>query len=199
MEEEKNKKIAEIREKIIRLKNKTYEVREQMNLSSYDDRRRYFRKLNEISEEIHLLENQILFIDGPEYNNKEIDLYLDKKSSTENEKCYLITLHGNLKEIGKVRVTLKYFSSYLGNIGYEVNPFFRGHKYALQSLELLKGMMIESGLTNPIITVYPDNLASVKTIQAFGGVLVKEHNYGQKYSYDTYEVDLLEKQETKKR
>ena len=128
MEEEKNKKIAEIREKIIRLKNKTYEVREQMNLSSYDDRRRYFRKLNEISEEIHLLENQILFIDGPEYNNKEIDLYLDKKSSTENEKCYLITLHGNLKEIGKVRVTLKYFSSYLGNIGYEVNPFIRGHK-----------------------------------------------------------------------
>lgn len=58
--------------------------------------------------------------------------------------------------------------------------------------------MLKMRIIKPIITVEPDNLASVKTIQAFGGVLVQKHNNKELY-YDTYEVDLLGKQEPKKR
>ena len=56
--------------------------------------------------------------------------------------------------------------------------------------------MITKGLTNIIITAYPDNLPSIKTIESFGGLLIKEANDDQ--NWNTYEVDLLNKNNQKK-
>ena len=67
----------------------------------------------------------------------------------------------------------------------------------IQSLELLKSPLIERNIINPILTTFPDNLASIKTIERFGGKLIEEAN--NSHYYNIYQADLSNTTETKKR
>ena len=81
----------------------------------------------------------------------------------------------------------------LGNVGAELNKEYRGNRYSLQALELLKDIMIDKGLTKPIFTVRPNNIPSIKTIENFGGKLIEEEP-----DLNIYEVDLLENNVSRK-
>lgn len=104
-----------------------------------------------------------------------------------------IFLHGTPTKIGHVRLN-RDTDKVFGNIGYGLDEEYRGHHFMLQSLDLLKDTMLKMKIVKLIITVEPDNEASIKTIQAFGGVLTENHDW-----YDTYEVDLTKKESAKKR
>lgn len=135
---------------------------------------------------------------GPVASNEILDIYLDYGSINRGYGNFEIFLHATSTKIGHIRLNTDVFREELGNIGYSLFEEYRGQHFMLQSLELLKDTMLKMKIVKPIITVKPQNLVSVKTIEAFGGILVQKHNDKELY-YDTYEVDLLEKEEEKRR
>ncbi len=84
------------------------------------------------------------------------------------------------------------------NIEYEIEKEHRGHHYALQSLELLIETMLKMKIRFPVITVLSQNEASIRTIQELGGRLIEPHDNKKQY-YDTYEVNLLESSNPKRK
>ena len=78
---------------------------------------------------------------------------------------------------------------FYANIGYSILPNYRGNHYALKTLELVRSNLLEKGFSQIKITAYPDNIASIKTIEAFGGQRVKPEE-GE--FWNTYEVDLTQ-------
>lgn len=62
---------------------------------------------------------------------------------------------------------------YAGQIGFSVDPPHRGHHYAARSCRLLKPLARAHQLTELWVTCNPDNLASARTCELAGGVLVE--------------------------
>jgi len=62
--------------------------------------------------------------------------------------------------------------AYGGNVGYYVDPAFRGHHYAARSVRLLFALARAHGLKELCITCAPENVASRRTCELAGGVLV---------------------------
>ena len=65
----------------------------------------------------------------------------------------------------------KKMKEYGGHIGYRVLEPYRGHHYAARSLKLLIPLLRRLGINPVVITCYPENLASAKTIEANGAKL----------------------------
>lgn len=204
VDENKKKELQEKEEELENLITKFHILNDTIyDISPYNPdfqkkRQKYREKITKILTTIDLLKNEIYFLKhNPVVSNAKLDLYLGRGSIEEGYVEFDVFLHATSVKIGHVRLN-KENDNVFGNIGYGLDKEYRGHHFMLQSLELLKDIMLKMRIIKPIITVEPDNLASVKTIQAFGGVLVQKHNNKELY-YDTYEVDLLEKQEPKKR
>lgn len=186
----KKAKLEELQEKLDALFEKEREIYYSES-DSLDKRieirqeiEQVYQEKNRVYEEIFLLENQ------PVASNEILDIYPYDGDIKKDYGNFAIFLHGTSTRIGHVRlnrVTDKVF----GNIGYGLDEEYRGHHFMLQSLNLLKDSMLKMKIVKPIITVEPDNLASVKTIQAFGGILTEGHQEYNRY-YDTYEVDLTD-------
>ena len=70
-----------------------------------------------------------------------------------------------------LRVGYNEFLYYAGNIGYTVEPEYRGHHYAGKACLLLFELAKMHGMKELIITCNPDNIASAKTCEYVGGVL----------------------------
>ena len=190
-------KINEIETQISNLVEARNVLLERLKSVSSYDRKLIVEKIEKITVQIFDLEEELLFIKGPIYNNDFVDIYLDENNSNEDEKNYNISPHNIKKIIGHVRLTFNNATSYLGNIGYSLDKEYQGNGYMIQSLELLKSPLIERNIINPILTTFPDNLASIKTIERFGGKLIEEAN--NSHYYNIYQADLSNTTETKKR
>ncbi len=57
-----------------------------------------------------------------------------------------------------------------GNIGYEVDAAFRGHRYAAKACRLLFRLAVKHALGYLFITCDPDNYASARTCEIAGGI-----------------------------
>jgi RimJ/RimL family protein N-acetyltransferase len=62
---------------------------------------------------------------------------------------------------------------YLGNIGYNVQPFARGNHYAERACRLLKPLALAHGIRPLWITCNPDNIPSRRTCERLGCVAVE--------------------------
>ena len=159
---------------------------------------KYREEIDKVNTAIDLIRDEIFLLRKNQIcSNEKINLYFDYDSIERGYGEVIVVLHGTSTIIGSVRLNREN-DDVFGNISYGLNKEYRGHHFMLQSLELLKDTMLKMKIVKPIITVEPNNLSSVKTIQSFGGVLVQEHNDKEVY-YDTYEVDLLEKEEKKRK
>ena len=76
----------------------------------------------------------------------------------------------NGSQIGHIhlRIGTNEFVHYGGNIGYGVKEPFRGMGYALRACMLVPPVARAHGMDELIITCTPDNIASIKTIEACG-------------------------------
>lgn len=146
-----------------------------------------YEEINQIHGEIHLIDKDLVA------SSEIVDIYLEEGSIEKGYGYFAIFLHGTSTRIGHVRLNSRPDNCY-GNIGYGLGEGYRGHRFMLQSLELLKETMLKMKIIKPILTVEPDNMASVRTIQNFGGVLIRENS-----DYDTYEVDLMKDETAKKK
>ncbi|MGX8680308.1 MAG: GNAT family N-acetyltransferase, partial [bacterium] len=59
---------------------------------------------------------------------------------------------------------------YDGHIGYHIDEAYRGHHYAYQACLLLKSELQQFGFHHVLITCDPNHIASIKTIEALGGI-----------------------------
>lgn len=151
-----------------------------------------FHKMNIIRGEIYLLENK------PVASNENLDIYLREGNIEDGYGFFEIFLRGTSTKIGRVTLYTYPIDDRYGNVGYGLEEEYRGHRFMLQSLEILKETMIKMKIFKPVFTVEPDNEPSIHTIQNFGGTLIKNH---QEYNtwYDTYEVDLMAEKPSKKK
>ena len=76
------------------------------------------------------------------------------------------------------RVTLRIGSidtivKYAGQVGYSVDPPFRGHRFAERSVRLILPLAHKHGLSGVWITCSPDNVASRITLERLGAQFVE--------------------------
>jgi predicted acetyltransferase len=82
---------------------------------------------------------------------------------------------GNLTSMGGIRLRIApakqlYFN---GNIGYNVNEEYRGHRYAARSCRLIFPFAYENGLKTVWLTVSPKNIPSLKTCKILGAKYIE--------------------------
>ena len=63
------------------------------------------------------------------------------------------------------------YTYYAGNVGYQIEPPYRGHHYAAKALRLLLGRAKQYALPRFTVSCAVDNLASRKSCEAAGGTL----------------------------
>jgi predicted acetyltransferase len=112
----------------------------------------------------------------------EIELCLHSKSGVDLEKGFVpqyrfdIWLINDNIRIGEIHLRVGLTDNLLkhgGHIGYEIDNDYRGHHYASKALSLLKTFAVENGMRRLLLTCDPKNIASRKTIERSGGVLIE--------------------------
>lgn len=120
----------------------------------------------EIKNKIDIKKNELyklLTTKKPYLTDGVIDIY---KSMNNKEINYIIYLANTDERIGFI--DYRKYDSAIGNIGYGIDLKYRGNHYALNALRL-----IEQDFTSDVtICAKKDNISSIKTIEAFGGILV---------------------------
>ena len=111
----------------------------------------------------------------------EIDLSINLNKVGDETLGYLPAYHYNIKEHGMhevvgqidIRIGHNINTFYGGNIGYGIEEGYRGKGYAAKAVLLLKNVARKHHLKEVIITCNPDNLASRKTAEKAGGILLE--------------------------
>ncbi len=122
----------------------------------------FFRKTDRIyGPVVDLVEEMVI---DPDEDNLFVPSYL-----------YGIYLHGSKKRVGNcdLRVGENEELYYAGNIGYRINPYYRGNRYAYQACLLLFQIAEKKGMKELIITCSPDNPASRKTLERLDGTYIE--------------------------
>jgi len=129
-------------------------------------------KRDELLKKKHEIEHTMYFSLPPVKGNDFIDLRIIRGSYD-----YSIFLHGTTTHVGNISYRGHHLE-YFGDVGYNIFPEFQGNHYAYEALVLLSEKLYEDGIPDFWITVYPDNISSIKTIEKYGGQLVSknEHN-----------------------
>ena len=151
--------------------------------------------ISELKLEYLRITDRLESLKKPNYSDGELDLLINElKSYQDKDVYYDIRLSNSPLYIGEIRVTYYNPTRFLGDIGYELKPEYRGNGYMLKALNVLKEPLIKKGLTKPKFTVFPDNIPSVKTIEHFGGVKIGSTGF-----YDIYEANIEEDTDKKVR
>lgn len=97
-------------------------------------------------------------------NEKEIPYYY-----------YKIIKNETNENVGKIsiRIGSNYHSYYNGNIGYEIDSKYRGNNYAYLACNMVYDVARFYKMNELILTCKEDNIASSKTIEKLGGVLIE--------------------------
>ena len=79
------------------------------------------------------------------------------------------------KPVGKISIRLgnNYHSYYNGHIGYEVDEEDRGHRFSYQAAKMVLRVAKEYGMEFLYLVCDEDNVASYKTLEKLGGLLLE--------------------------
>lgn len=112
--------------------------------------------------------NLRIFESTPDLTDGEIDIYINEEGDSFRGSIYL---HGTGIEVGTIDYRHKCTSEWLADIGYTIDPSHRGNNYSYKALKLIEPLIAKKGVEIITITVQDKNIASIKTIEKFGGVL----------------------------
>ncbi len=77
-------------------------------------------------------------------------------------------------------------NEFLGDVGFVIDPEYRGNSYAYHALCLVGELLKEKGIEDFWISAYKTNIPSVKTIEKYGGVVIKSDD-----RYNLYQAPTL--------
>lgn len=108
----------------------------------------------------------------------ELELHLIERTlvAAARAPAYRYELQIGGERIGSATLRISsgdYFEQYAGQIGYGVEPAYRGHRYAARACRLLFQIARLHGLSTLWITCNPENVASRRTCELIGGELVE--------------------------
>lgn len=142
----------------------------------------YARKNNELGKQALIDENikrikatlqevnlKIKMADIPCISSEEISLYLIDDKPLD----YSIKLSSTGETIGKIDYRGYHYDRKLGDIGYRIDEKYRGNNYAFKALCLMGKLLEEKGVKDFWISARPDNLASRRIIEKFGGEIIE--------------------------
>lgn len=163
----------------------------------------YTRKIFDLKVKLQRLEKNLYLKRNPDIEGIDIDLYLvnfhEKFEDKPDQYKYIITLRGTKIKIGEIEVRFSLLESekYLGNVGANIEPEYRGMRYSKMAFMLLRDVMLEQGLRKPIFTVRKDNISSIRSLEAIGATKV-EYISNSDNPYYVYEYNIEEKTDIKK-
>ncbi len=121
-----------------------------------------------------------MFLNTDFLKSDEIALILEKTAPADPAKDRVPAYHFAICDLAGVKMGVcdlrighneKLY--YGGNIGYRVEPSYRGHHYAAKACRLLFELARRHDLGYVIITCNPDNLPSRRTCELLGGQLLE--------------------------
>lgn len=172
-------KLDAIQEQIDKLNEKINLMHDEGNIKGLRKKRLYSYQLKEraLLEKVRLLDIELRFLKPPIKSNGVIEL-----RKWFNKDSYSICLCGERCEVGVINYRGYHDSFCYGDIGYVIYKKYRGNNYAYQSLCLLSELLKERGINDFLISAEVKNIASNKTIQKYGGMLID--NINGIYVYD---------------
>jgi len=121
-----------------------------------------------------------MLIDTAFLRNDELALVLEKTVDGSEEKDWVPAYHFAIcnpsgVKMGSCQLRIGHSETlyYSGNIGYCIEPPYRGHHYAGKACRLLLELARRHRLGYLIITCNPDNYASQKTCEFLGAELLE--------------------------
>lgn len=122
-----------------------------------------------------------VWVDPGELKDGDLSLVLRERFPADPQKGYVPAYKFDMRRDGEPdrigTIDLRIAESeeirlYAGNVGYEVYPGFRGHRYAARACRLLFPLAEQHGIHELWITCNPDNHASARTCEILGAVFV---------------------------
>lgn len=138
--------------------------------ADYEQIRELLKVEHSIRHRVFEIQEKLVFLLPPVNTNGIIDL------RRRNENSYFVCLHGTDIIVGDIQYRGYHISPYHGDVGYAIEEKYRGNRYAYQALVLLSEILYEDGITDFWVSVYNDNIPSIKVIERYGGILVKNEN-----------------------
>lgn len=137
-----------------------------------------------------------IFEQKPDLTDGELDIYLqyNKENITFNGVIYI---HDTSIDIGTIEYRGPCETKWLGDIGYTINEEYKGNNYAYKALKLISPVIASKGIEKVTITTKKSNIASIKTIEKFGGILTNIID-DEVLSYTCDIKPILEKNHTKR-
>ena len=121
-----------------------------------------------------------MFYDCLDLKDNEIVLKLTKTTEAQPEKKWVPAYFFDIclldgTKIGSCDIRIGHNEkTYIGgNVGYNIDEPFRGHRYAAKTLKILFELAKKHDMKYLIVTCDPTNYASSKTCQIAGGVLLE--------------------------
>jgi len=110
-----------------------------------------------------------------------VDLKVERREAAEAWNQYVLTyyygiyLHNRPARIGNCDLRVGHNDElyYAGNIGYQIDPVWRGHHYAFEASRMMLQEAQKNEMDYVLITCSPENTASKKTIEALGADYLK--------------------------
>ena len=189
--EEREQRLAELNQQLQVIKQQINQIRQKIKelWSEIDDL--YDKEQNEEIKEKKINEYQkpldILFHEGKMLYNKlreiEDEIFFLAPPIKENEKIdlreigrgiYNIYIHNSKIHIGLITYSGYHSNETSGDIGYLIHEEFRGKNYSFEALQLLSEILYENGIPDFWISTYNTNIPSLKTIEKYGGTIIKE-------------------------
>lgn len=109
-----------------------------------------------------------------------------------DKEYYFIALHDG-QIIGHISYRGLHSSNY-GDIGYEIDEEYRGNGLAYRALCLLGEILLENGINEAWIAAEGDNIASIKTIEKYGGTHIGESLDNKGKPMALYSLAIMKKE-----
>lgn len=140
------------------------------------------RALSRQTEGEHGVENNFQFLDPGVLVDDDLQLVLARTTNAQHTRGWsphyifqMVRVEDRAK-MGSISLRIgatDFLTMYAGQIGYGVEPAFRGHRYAARSVHLLLPLARRHGLNPLWITCNPDNIASRRSCEIAGAQLIE--------------------------
>jgi tagatose 1,6-diphosphate aldolase len=109
----------------------------------------------------------------PAMSNGILDVYVGERNVFTKAFQYNLFKHGTYEYVGNIKYSGKN-DSIFGNISYEIEEKYRGNHFALIGLQIISEDLYERNVKEVFISAEKKNIASIKTIERFGGTIIDD-------------------------
>ena len=153
----------------------------------------YRKKFNILNEKYWILQEKLDYFES-EFIAADDEIEIKRLG---NELCnmYNIYLKKNKLKVGHIDYRGYHDSVISGDVGYVIDYRYRGNNYAYKALCLFSNYLYDNNIPDFYISVFHDNIPSIKTIHKYGGgMIIKEDD-----KITTYECETRKKENKYKR